>query len=346
MDILSIFVTGLFAGGLTCLAVQGGLLATSIAQTEDLAGKHKAHLSEHILPVASFLIMRLIAYTLFGALLGYIGSFAQLSIGTRALLQIVVSIFMLGTAMNLLNVHPIFRYFILQPPKKLARLIRNQSKSKNIFAPAILGAMTILIPCGATQAMMAFAVSTGSPLLGAMTMFIFISGTSPLFFIFGLVAKKLGERFSKHFNKAAAFALIAIGLFNLYGALTISGKTQFLSDAVRQVKCTISICSDSTAYSNNANSNTVSQATIYFSSAGYTTQPGEINVKAGSKLKLDLVNKTGAGCIQAFTIPQLNIQKIVPVGTTQTLEFTAPNEQGQLPFMCSMGMFRGVINVI
>ena len=41
MNLVTIFFTGLFAGALTCLAVQGGLLAASIAQREEEKLKDK-----------------------------------------------------------------------------------------------------------------------------------------------------------------------------------------------------------------------------------------------------------------------------------------------------------------
>src|SRR3989344_1074953 len=137
MDILTIFVTGLFAGGLTCLAVQGGLLATSIAQQEEEKLEEDAKIKGQFIPVFSFLGTRLLAYTVLGLLLGFFGSVAQLSLNARVFLQFAVAIFMIGTALNLLQVHPIFRYFVIQPPKALARLVRNQSKSKSVFGQAL-----------------------------------------------------------------------------------------------------------------------------------------------------------------------------------------------------------------
>jgi len=319
MNFISIFITGLFAGGLTCLAMQGGLLAASLSQQESdkLQGRGQ------IIPVLSFLIARLAAYTLLGLLLGALGSVAQISISSRVILQIAVSLFMIGTAGNLLQLHPIFRYFAIQPPKFLLRLVRNQS------VPAILGVMTVLIPCGATQAMMAYAVTTGSPLSGAVTMFAFILGTSPLFFVLGFAAKKLGAKFGLVFNKISAVALILIALFNINNAFALSGlftpRPRVASASVSQA---------------------VSEAAIYLTSGGYRTDPQQIIVQAGSQVKLDLTNQTGGGCIQAFTIPRLNIQKIVPLGSTTQISFTAPSSPQTLAFMCSMGMFRGTIKVI
>ncbi|HSW48169.1 MAG TPA: hypothetical protein VLG67_03745, partial [Candidatus Saccharimonadales bacterium] len=41
-NLWAIFLTGLFVGGLSCMAVQGGLLATTIAQREEERLKEKA----------------------------------------------------------------------------------------------------------------------------------------------------------------------------------------------------------------------------------------------------------------------------------------------------------------
>ena len=69
-------------------------------------------------------------------------------------------------------------------------------------------------------------------------------------------------------------------------------------------------------------------------------------MKAGTDVRLNLSNVSGGGCIQAFTIPKLGVQKIVAIGTQEVIQFTAPSKPQQMEFMCSMGMYRGVINVI
>lgn len=342
MDFTSIFITGLFTGGLTCLAVQGGLLASSIAQQESDTLKDES-LKGHTVPVLSFLIARLIAYTILGFLLGMLGSVVQLSLTFRVLMQFFVAIFMIGTALNLLQVHPIFRYFIIQPPRFLTKLIKNQSRSKNIFGPTLLGAMTVFIPCGATQAMMAYAIAIGSPLSGAVTMFTFILGTSPLFFLLGVAAKKLSGTVNTTFHKLAATAILLIALYNVNGALALSGSPVTFESAFTSINCSISFCDNNGVVDA---STPVQSATIYFTNRGYITNPKAITVKAGSEITISLVNKNGVGCIQGFTIPKLGIQKIVRLGQTETITFVAPQASGVLSFMCSMGMYRGAINVI
>lgn len=90
---------------------------------------------------------------------------------------------MVGTALRMLNVHPIFRYFALEPPRSLTRYIRKTAKQggRDHATPLFLGALTAFMPCGVTQAMMALAIGTGDPLLGAATMVAFTLGTTPVF---------------------------------------------------------------------------------------------------------------------------------------------------------------------
>lgn len=344
MNLWVIFTTGLFAGALTCLAVQGGLLATSIAQREEEKLKDKTKKSGNALPILSFIVAKLAAYTLLGFLLGWFGSLFQLSLTANIILQLAVGIFMLGTALNLLNVHPIFRYFIIQPPRFLTKMVRNQSKSGDFFGPAILGAFTVFIPCGTTQAMMALAIASGNPLSGAAIMFAFVLGTSPLFFILGYMATRLGESMQQKFMKVAAYTLILLAVFNLNNSLALAGNPVTLENLWTNVYCTVSFCDRDFGTATAQNTAPTADTTIAIESSGYN--PSNITVKAGSQVKINLVNNGGGGCTQAFTIPKLGIQKVVPIGSSDTIAFTAPSEPGELPFMCSMGMFRGTINVI
>jgi len=339
MNLWTVFATGLFTGGLTCLAVQGGLLAATIAQREEQKLEEHTKKSGNALPILFFLLSKIIAYTIFGFLLGSLGSFFQLSITAKVIMQFAIAVFMLGTALNLLNVHPLFRYFMLQPPKFLTRLIRNQSKREDFFAPALLGAFTVFIPCGTTQAMMALAIASGNPLTGAATMFAFTLGTSPVFFLLGYFATKLGETLHQQFMQVTAYIIILLAIFNVNTALALTGSNWTLENMWEGVYCTISFCNTTQAQAATRPVGGVQQATITIERNGYN--PTSVAVKAGSTVNLRIVNNSGSGCTQAFTIPKLGIQKVVPIGTSDTVSFTAPSQPGELAFMCSMGMFRG-----
>src|SRR5258706_4597350 len=113
-NLLAIFLTGLITGGLTCMAVQGGLLAATLAQSEEERLEEKAK-GGNAFPILAFLVAKLIAYTALGFLLGLLGSFFELSIQTRVILMIAVAVFMVGTALNLLVLLPHFRIFHILP---------------------------------------------------------------------------------------------------------------------------------------------------------------------------------------------------------------------------------------
>ena len=146
------FITGITTGGLSCLAVQGGLLASSLAhQIEqdyvEQSSHHKGKASvrsNSAFPILLFLISKLVAYTLLGALLGWLGSYLTLSPMTRAMLMMAIGIFMIGNALRMFNVHPIFRYFSVEPPKFITRYIRRTAKGTDTFTPLFLGALTVL----------------------------------------------------------------------------------------------------------------------------------------------------------------------------------------------------------
>ncbi len=347
MDLWTIFLTGLVTGGLTCLAVQGGLLAATIAQKEEEKLTSKTISSNNALPIFFFLIAKLIAYTILGFLLGLLGSVLQLSLTTKIIMQVIVGIFMIGTALNLLDIHPIFRYFVIQPPKFLFRLIRNESKSKSIFAPIVLGAFTVFIPCGTTQAMMALAIASGSSLFGAAIMFAFVLGTSPTFFIIGFLVTRLGSLLKEAFMQVAAYAIILLAVFNLNAASALAGSNFTLENLWREIDCTVlTFCDAETMGANGGKvaGIAVNEITINIENGGYS--PRNITVNKGAKVSLNLVNNSGKGCTQAFTIPKLGIQKVIPIGSSEKIEFTAPATPQDITFVCSMGMFGGRIHVI
>src|SRR3989344_3895809 len=189
-----VFLTGLITGGITCMAVQGGLLATYVAsrRVED----PKTRLPDgqggrvEVKEVLAFLAAKLVAYTLLGAGLGWLGAVLQMTPVSRAIFQGVVAAYMVGVGLAMLEVHPFFRRFLVSTPRFLGRWIRQQSKSERFFMPAVLGAATVFIPCGTTQAMMALALATGKPVWGAAVLGVFVIGTSPLFMVLGLAVAK------------------------------------------------------------------------------------------------------------------------------------------------------------
>ena len=329
-------LTGLTVGGLTCLAVQGGLLASVITAREEEEIEKGVNTKNPIFPTLSFLVAKLVAYSLLGFVLGAFGQSVSISQGTQIIMQFLAGVYMLAVAANLLNLHPIFRYAIIQPPRFLTRILRNQSKSKDLFAPSLLGAMTIFIPCGTTLAMEALAISSANALGGATIMAVFVLGTSPLFFGVGWLTSILGDNFRARFLKIAAFAVIYLGIMSINGALVASDSPFSLARLMSALPVNLSSMSRGGDIVI-TDSNGVQDVTINITATGYS--PNFFKVKKDQPVKLNLSSKN------AFRIPSLGIARNVGPNGNETIEFT-PREAGKIAFTCSMGMYSGVIEVI
>lgn len=336
------FVTGLTTGGLSCLAVQGGLLASSLAHQieQDYAaqathgGKSKqpASRTNSALPIALFLIAKLVAYTLLGALLGWLGSFLTLSPTTRAILMILIGIFMIGNALRMFNVHPIFRYFSIEPPKFITRTIRRTAKGTDAATPIFLGLLTVFIPCGVTQAMMATALGTGSAMIGALLMFAFTLGTSPVFFVIAYLTTELGARLEKFFMRFVAVVVLILGFVTLDGGLNLMGSPLSLQNLTRgwfaQPSASVPAAADGSLILNVENNG-------YF--------PALLKAPANKDLTLNLVTDKTYSCSRDFVIPALNFYELLPATGTVQVIIPAQSAGSKLFFTCSMGMYTGQI---
>lgn len=351
MNLWIIFLTGLTTGGLTCLAMQGGLLASVIATQKEKeikkGGRSVQATSFDALdwqPVAMFLVAKLVSHTFLGFLLGLLGSVVTLSLGARLTFQTFAAVFMFATAMNLLNVHPIFRFVVLQPPKFMQRLVRNSAKSSAFFAPALLGVFTIFIPCGITQAMEVLAINTGSPVQGALLMATFVLGTSPLFATVGIATAKLSESLRASFLKIAALVLITLSVTSINGVLEVVDAPL---SATKVKNAWVSFWTPDPVKQAQAGSvrveNGVQKVTIQVGNHGYT--PNRIRVEKGIPVELTLVSNNTYTCALDFTLLSFGIREFLEPTDRRVVRFT-PQKSGSYTYACSMGMYTGTLEVI
>ncbi len=345
------FITGLTTGGLSCLAVQGGLLASSLAHQieQDYAGpvRHKRGKKDKLvhpqhtntaLPIGLFLLAKLVAYTLLGFLLGWAGSFLTLSPLTRALLMIAIGIFMVGNALRMFNVHPIFRYFSIEPPKFITRYIRRTAKGTDTFTPLFLGALTVFIPCGVTQAMMAAALATGNSLSGGLLMLAFTLGTSPVFFIVAYLTTELGARTEKFFMRFVAVAVLILGLVTLDGGLNLMGSPLSFQNLSRSL---LPPESPASVQISSSLPNSQGAATLYVENDGYF--PQTLRLAANSPITLSLITDATYSCARDFVIPALGFYQLLPDTGTVQVKIPAQPSGTRMFFTCSMGMYTGMI---
>jgi len=334
-SLLVILAIGLTAGGLSCLAVQGGLLAIAVTgDRERREDSMPATLEGNAQPILWFLGAKLTAYTLLGALLGALGSLAQPSPTVRAALLALTALLMIATALHFLGVHPVFRYAILQPPRFLTRRLRETARAGGAFAPASLGVMTVFLPCGVTQAMQLLAINSGSPLLGAATLFVFVLGTSPLFFSLGYFATRLGAAMHARFMKLAAVAILLVALFSLDGALKLGGSPVTLA------KARSALFTPEPAVKAAVATDGVQEARITAGAGGYS--PGRVTIRSGRPARIVFAGDGSGGCSLSlvFQDKQYYLQ---PDGTTSI--DLPPQKPGSIEYTCAMGMYGGKIKI-
>ncbi len=354
-QLLVAFITGLTTGGLSCLAIQGGLLASSLAhqieqdyleQASQVVPKKQRSKriqaqprSNTSLPILLFLGAKVVAYTLLGALLGLLGSYLTLSPTTRAVLMILIGIFMLGNALRMFNVHPLFRYFSIEPPKFITRYIRRTARGTDTFTPLFLGALTVFIPCGVTQAMMAAALGTGSVALGAALMFAFTLGTSPVFFIVAYLTTELGARLETFFMRFVAVVVLILGLVTVNSGLNILGSPLSFQNLTRSLLPSNS-GSEPVAQSSQP-AQAEGEVVLYVQNEGYF--PQTLSAPAGKDFTLNLVTDETYSCSRDFVIPALDYYELLPDTGTVKVNIPAQAKGSILFFTCSMGMYTGQI---
>ena len=344
MNLWLILLTGLTSGGVTCAAMQGGILASTIANQK----------KEKIVPgfgvddwggVAAFLTTKLIAHAVLGFFLGWLGSAITLSLGTRLFFQGFAALFMFASAMNLLEVHPIFRFMAFTPPKFARRLIKNNTNTDRFFASGLLGFLTILIPCGVTQAMEILAISSSSPIQGSLIMGTFVLGTAPMFVLIGIATAKLSEVWRVYFLRTAAVLLIAMALYSANGILQVSDSQYSLERIGPKIVRLLPPYDDTpkSATITPTLVDGVQPVTINILSSGYF--PKRFSVKSGIPVQLTVNAGEVYSCATAFTFRAFGINAFVKPNTNQIFNFT-PDKKGLYTFSCSMGMYSGIMEVI
>lgn len=355
MNLWLIFLTGLTSGGVTCAAMQGGLLASTIANQKRAEGKKLSPDSAPSSfdvgdwgPVAIFLSTKWVSHIILGFFLGALGSTITLSLSARLFFQGFAALFMFASAMNLLDLHPLFRYLAFTPPKFARKLIKNSTLANRLFAPGLLGLLTILIPCGVTQAMEVLAISSGSPTQGALIMGTFVLGTAPMFVLIGIATAKLSEVWRVYFLRSAAILLIGMALYSVNGILQVIDSPYSLQRfGPRLVKLLPPYDSRPASQTQDPNvkvENGIQKVTLAITNGGYT--PRYFRVKQNVPVELTLETKGGVySCATAFTFKAFDIYEILKPVDSKVNRFT-PEKKGIYTFACSMGMYSGTMEVI
>ncbi len=216
----TVFLIGVVASLSTCMAVVGGLVLSMSASFAANSQKWRSASRS----IALFHLSRLVFFFVLGGLIGVLGSVFALSQTANLTLNILIVGVMLLLGINLLDLFHFTKKLQPSMPKFLSRHTIGLSKINHVLTPVLVGALTFFLPCGFTQSMQIYTLSTGSFLAGGLTMLVFAFGTLPILALVSFSSFSVRHSSKKGiFFKTAGLIVILFAVFNLINSLAAAG---------------------------------------------------------------------------------------------------------------------------
>jgi sulfite exporter TauE/SafE/copper chaperone CopZ len=323
-----VFIIGLLTG-VHCIAMCGGI---NLSQTLNRRTGGKVSAITLLKPSFLYNAGRIISYTIIGVIVGSIGSVLNVSERFRGAVLLIAGLLMILMGLNMLGIFPSLRRFMPRLPSFITKKVEGQKTGKG---PFIVGILNGFMPCGPLQAMQLYALSTGSPVAGGISMFLFSAGTVPLMFALGaaggLLSGNKGRNFSRKVMQAGSVIIAAMGIVMFTNGWTSAGLP-IPADPGRQEAGTFA-------------PNIVDGVQIVNS----TLFPGRypmITVQRGIPVKWIINAPAGSinGCTGRFFIQEYGIEYVFNPGEN-VIEFM-PEKAGRFRYSCWMSMIHGLITVL
>lgn len=324
-------LTGLAAGLSTCMALVGGLVLGLSARH---AKKHpNATAMQKFRPHLFFNLSRIVSFFIFGGLIGILGASIQLQGAPLGILMIIVGVIMFSLGLQLTSIMPRVSAgnFTLPPAvAKFLGLKKHTDKEYSHQSAVALGSISFFLPCGFTQVMQLYAMSTGSFVTGAIVMGVFAIGTAPGLLGVGSLTSFIKSKASGRFFKIAGVAVMVMALLNINSGYNLTGfqmPTFARSDEV---------------VASNGEETLLTTYTL-----DKDIIPSTFTLKARTQYKLVVDSKdNGEGCMSTIMIPGLFEKPLyLEKGQKQILSFRT-KAPGTYKITCAMGIPRGTITVI
>jgi sulfite exporter TauE/SafE/copper chaperone CopZ len=326
------------------------------------------------LPSLKYNLARVCSYTAVGATCGGIGSAVNLSGDLRGLIQLIAGVFMVIMGLSMFGVLPGLGRLVPRMPRVFGgKIERAKSGGKG---PIVVGLLNGLMPCGPLQAMQLFALSTGSPAQGALSMLCFSLGTVPLMFGLGALSSLLGGRFTSRAMAVGAALVILLGLFMFTQGLTLSGvgagsagtggayvarggagaaagDGNIIPGAGGSVGGSVGGSASGNAggaipgepYTDDEGNSYFFEGGVQIVHSVLGRSYPHITVKAGAPVRwiIDATEETINGCNGVIYLPEYMIEHAFEPGEN-VIEFT-PERTGEFMYSCWMGMITSTITV-
>lgn len=329
---------GLVAGSSSCLAVSGGLLLSSAGKYRERYGSSTA--ITRVAPAALFVGGRVLSYALFGGLISLIGYALTPSPLMTGIITVLAALYMLVMGLEMLHLAPSWLSRLApRMPKALSNKVLDAEGREHPVMPALLGAGTFFLPCGFTQTLQVYALTTGSFWIGALILGGFALGTAPALMALGWASTSLKGKAGSFFLKFSGAVVIVLGLTNVQNGLTAAGYPLDLSSIADRFSQTSVVATD-------ANVEYDGQTQVIRMKLGsnpFYSPSDHYTVRQGVPVRME-IEGIGEGCRSIFQIPKFGVQ-VALAEPLNIIEFT-PDKPGDAVFSCSMGMFKGGLTVV
>jgi sulfite exporter TauE/SafE len=313
------FIIGLIASISSCVAVVGGLLLSMSANFSKNG--------DAVRPQIYFHIGRLVSFFILGGVVGLIGANFQLSNTGTFLVGLVVSIIMIILGLKLLDIFPSFKKALPTLPGIFGEKIQNLKNLNHTLTPLLIGVATFFLPCGFTQSMQMYTLSTGSFWTGAFTMLSFALGTLPVLALLSFGSLGIHKKtWSVIFFKTAGIVVIFFGLFNLYHSLNLVG----IDFSLARSKIEISVPTNNVKVENGI------QIIELIAEGGYS--PRNSVAQAGVPTVIRFQTSNTFDCSLSVRMPSVNISQILDQTGITDINIGTP-AIGLFRGTCGMGMY-------
>jgi len=254
------------------------------------------------------------------------------------MILLLAGLLMVMMGLNMLGLFPALRRFTQglvksSLPQFLTRKIDGQKAGRG---PLVIGILNGFMPCGPLQAMQLYALSTGSPIRGGVSMFLFCLGTIPLMFALGaaggILSGAKGSSFSRRATQAGAVLVAAMGVVMLTNGFSGAGFDRPFNRA--------------TAREGGAFAPVIQSGVQIVNSTLLPNRYPAITVQQGIPVRWTINAPQGSinGCNNRFIIREYGIQHTFKYGDN-VIEFM-PERAGRFSYSCWMSMIRSTITVL
>lgn len=313
------FMIGIVASMSTCLAVVGAVIISFSAKYKGKGSFYEANIKPQLL----FHAGRWASFFVLGGVLGILGSWINFSSSFMGIFTVIIALVLAWLGLNILGLVPSLATVGIRMPKNFTKTWSQLKDSEHRSAPVLLGAFSFFLPCGFTQSMQLFAVSSGSFWAGAWTLLLFAVGTTPVLFSVGSLTSKVSHGKSMVLKRVVGFVVILFALYTFSSGMALAGIS-------------LNLFSGGDGVSSEIKGN-VQEITMSVNYQGFT--PNTFTIKKGIPVRWVINGDQVTGCTNEIISPQLGIKKKIISGKN-VIEFT-PQEVGTIGFSCWMGMVRG-----